>query len=321
MAKYKRSQPGKPLPEARDEKPEWAVRVLAAIEAASKNDAPTNAEANEPVRKAVTDTSKDSAAESSKPEPLLEQDESQRSQISALEEAQILVDREAVAARSAYERERTSLLSNLRTAQEQRLGSAEKRPILDALTLVESQYSAIWRRLESGIRGAEILYEVEKRRAQEELERERQNLKRKNREELQHLSDEWQRLNNSRPVARTGEHSNASTSKPENSKKRRSRTTAKKGLNHQHQTGKRQPKPVTKKPKGPATRIQKQSSVNDFERAIRALDAEYRREAKRSKEFGMIANLASSHPFKTNNRADERVYLTHGVPYRRSKKS
>lgn len=104
--------------DAPEEKPEWAVRVLAAIEAASKSDELTSVETTESLDKAESHKLQNRATEPSQPKPPLGKEETEEPRVSAVEEAQILVDREAVQARLDYERERNSLLSDLREAQE-----------------------------------------------------------------------------------------------------------------------------------------------------------------------------------------------------------
>lgn len=75
--------------------------------------------------------------------------------------AQLLVDKEAVEARTKYENDRTALLDTLKQIQDGELPAEEKPQILEGLDTIESWYSKTWKRLESGARGAEILREIE----------------------------------------------------------------------------------------------------------------------------------------------------------------
>ena len=75
--------------------------------------------------------------------------------------AQIAVDKEAVDERRKYEDKRGELLQKLEAIREGLLPFEEKPGIITQLNAVEREYSSIWRRLESGDRGAEILYEIE----------------------------------------------------------------------------------------------------------------------------------------------------------------
>lgn len=82
--------------------------------------------------------------------------------LTPLDRAQLLVDREAVDARLSYEEERTVLLGKLKAIRAGTLGAALKPEVLSQLDEVEKNYSSVWRRLESGIRGAEILASITK---------------------------------------------------------------------------------------------------------------------------------------------------------------
>ncbi|MCQ4612268.1 hypothetical protein [Corynebacterium sp. CCUG 51687] len=75
--------------------------------------------------------------------------------------AQLLVDKEAVEARTKYENDRTVLLDKLKQIQDAERPVEEKPQILEGLNTIESWYSKTWKRLESGARGAEILREIE----------------------------------------------------------------------------------------------------------------------------------------------------------------
>lgn len=82
--------------------------------------------------------------------------------LTPFDRAQLLVDKEAIEAREKYESDRTFLLEKLQQIQEGNLPAEEKAGVLEGLNLVEGWYSKIWRSLESGARGAEILRDIEK---------------------------------------------------------------------------------------------------------------------------------------------------------------
>lgn len=71
-----------------------------------------------------------------------------------------MVDREAADARLLYEKERGALLDTLKQIREGAVRATQKPETLDKLNEVEKKYSRIWRRLESGVRGAEILESI-----------------------------------------------------------------------------------------------------------------------------------------------------------------
>lgn len=91
-----------------------------------------------------------------------ENDSEVSSTLTPYDRAQLLVDQEAVTARSQYEADRSVLLEKLKKIRDGELSAEEKPEVLEKLNLVEREYSRIWKRLESGARGAEILKEVEK---------------------------------------------------------------------------------------------------------------------------------------------------------------
>ncbi|MCT1414645.1 hypothetical protein [Corynebacterium sanguinis] len=167
-----------------------------------------------------------------------------------LDRAQLLVDREAVDARLAYEEERTVLLEKLKAIRDGDLDAGLKPEVLSQLDEVEKNYSSIWRRLESGVRGAEILASITKTK----------------------------------------------------------RKTGKK------RGGRNQQAPP------PRTRIKRNSSSNDFVRAIRALDREAREQARLAAQHREFKSMVQSHPYRPNSVAADRVYLTSGFKNPRARK-
>ena len=87
--------------------------------------------------------------------------------------AQIAVDKEAVNARRKYEQQREELLQQLKAIRVSELSVEEKPKIIAKLDAVEREYSSIWRRLESGARGAEILAEIEAKASKQQRRRRR----------------------------------------------------------------------------------------------------------------------------------------------------
>lgn len=90
--------------------------------------------------------------------------------------AQIIVDSEAVEARQKYEHDREILLNQLKEIRDGQRPDSEKTSITSGLDDVERNYSRVWRHLESGKRGAEIL-----RKLETESSRKGRGLSRKNR--------------------------------------------------------------------------------------------------------------------------------------------
>lgn len=173
-----------------------------------------------------------------------------RTKLTPLDRAQLLVDREAVDARIAYEEERTVLLDKLKAIREGTLDAGLKPEVLSQLDEVEKNYSSVWRRLESGIRGAEILASITKTK----------------------------------------------------------RTTGKKRGGRKQQA------------LPPKTRIKRNSSSKDFERAIRALDREAGEQARLAAQHRELKSMVQSHPYRPNSVAADRVYLTSGFKNPRARK-
>lgn len=177
-------------------------------------------------------------------------DEGAKKKLSPLDRAQLLVDREAIDARLAYEEQRSVLLGKLKAIREGFLDSELKPDVLSQLDEVEKNYSSVWRRLESGVRGAEILASITK-------------------------------------------------TKRKAGKKR---------------GGSNQQSPP------PKTRIRRNSSQNDFVRAIQALDREAREQARIAAQFREFESMVQSHPYRPNSMSADRVYLTSGFKNPRARK-
>ncbi|WP_297851691.1 hypothetical protein [uncultured Corynebacterium sp.] len=109
----------------------------------------------------------ESPSRKSKPKPQLSAEE-------LFKLAQIAVDKEAVNARRKYEQRREELLQQLKAMREGELSAEEKPEIIAQLDAVEREYSSIWRRLESGARGAEILAEIEAKASKQKRRRRHQ---------------------------------------------------------------------------------------------------------------------------------------------------
>lgn len=94
-------------------------------------------------------------------QPVEKPDGDSSATLTPYDRAQLLVDKEAVEARTKYENDRTVLLNKLKQIREGELPAEKKPQILEGLDTIESWYSKTWKRLESGARGAEILHEIE----------------------------------------------------------------------------------------------------------------------------------------------------------------
>lgn len=175
-------------------------------------------------------------------------------ELTPFDRAQLLVDREAADARLLYEKERGALLDTLKQIREGAVPATQKPETLDKLNEVEKNYSHIWRRLESGVRGTEILESIT----------------------------------------------------------RKSRSRNKRGRKNKKSA-------VAQKVSSPKTRMRRNSSMNDFQLAIRRLDQEARRQEALAAKHRELQSMVWTHPYRANSTATDRVYMTSGFRNPRAK--
>lgn len=174
-------------------------------------------------------------------------------ELTPFDRAQLLVDREAADARILYEEERGALLDTLKLIREGTVPVTQKPETLDKLNEVEKNYSRIWRRLESGVRGAEILESITRK------------------------------------------------SRRNKGSRRRKKTAAAQNVS------------------SPKTRMRRNSSMNDFQLAIRQLDQEARRQEALAAKHRELQSMVWTHPYRANSTATDRVYMTSGFRNPRAK--